>query len=116
CPNLFPDSYSLFLYQASYNAESIMQRTICLIENQRVCPSHENGDSLTLCLYTRNPDNSFSRRLSLFHQVGTAEFVFSERINICNRLASRSLGDELNLVSLNIFDYENVKFREEMER
>lgn len=60
-------------------------------------------------------DFVFTTSSNFFNELCATELLLSEMINVCNRGGTSGLGDEINLVSINILNDHNVFLSQEMK-
>lgn len=92
-----------------------MDTPLTLLQNQRVRPRTNNANRPPRVLNPRNLHDPSPTLLSLIHQLRIPQLILRKRLDVRNRLAPRTLRDKLDLVSLDVFDDEDLEFGEEVE-
>lgn len=92
-----------------------MQGTLGLIQNESVGTSNQHRHSLALVLYTHNLEHSGATGLLLLDQICRTQLVLGERVDVGDWFTAGGLANELDLVSLDILDGQDVELCEEME-
>jgi hypothetical protein len=109
-----------------------VEGSFCFVEDERVGATADDGDGLLGGFDARDTNNSSAAGLGLFDEIGCTEFVFCEGVDVGNGFAAGALGgvlvrasqrrcgvlylaNELNLITLNVFDRKNTQLRQEMQ-
>lgn len=79
------------LHQTTHHTQSIMQRTLGLIQHELVGTTEKQRHRLTRVGNTRNLGDLTAFHVHLFDQVGMTKFISREGIDMSNRSASQSL-------------------------
>lgn len=82
---------SLLLDQTANNTLRVMERSFCFVENEGIGAAANNRDCLLRRSDTGHADNASAAGLGFFDEVGGAELVFCERINIGDWFAAGAL-------------------------
>lgn len=70
---------------------SIMQRSFGLLEDERVCSAADNRDSLRGCLDAGYLDVPRAGSIDFLDEIGLAELIFCERVDVCDGFAASAL-------------------------
>lgn len=107
---------SLFLDKSSDDTEGIMERSLSLVKNQLVGSSQQDGNSSILGWASSDLyDLSGSSSVDLADEVSSSKLLLGEVVDVSDWGTLDSLGDEVNVVSLNILDNHNLLLGQEME-
>lgn len=93
-----------------------MQTALTLLQNKAVAAHREDAHGAAAVFDASDPDDLDVARVRLLDEVGIAELVFGERLDICNWLATDALGQELDLVPLDVLHNENIQTLQEGQR
>lgn len=109
---------SPLLDQTSNDTKSVVQTPLALFQDQAIGTGADDADRLAWVLDTSHLDDlgSVVLGLSFLNQVGVTQLVLGKSIDIGDRLASGRLGDELDLVPLDILDHHDLELGEEVQR
>ena len=77
------------LYSTLDDHDRIMQTTLALLENKAVAAHCKYADRASPVLHTGDANNFGACMSCLLHQICISELVFRERLDVCNRLASK---------------------------
>lgn len=94
-----------------------MQTPLALLKHQSVGTGTDDTNRLPWILDSGHLDHlcTIVLGLSLFDQVGVTQLVLGESIDIGDRFASGRLGDEFDLVPLDVLDDHDLEFGEEVQ-
>lgn len=93
-----------------------MQTTFALLQHQRVTPHCQNADRLPPVLDAGDPHDLRPIITFFLHQIRITELVLRECLDVRYRLTPETLGEEVDLVTLNVFNDEDIETFEEIER
>ena len=106
----------LLLHKSSDDTKSIMERAVSLVKNELVATSEEDRHGLALVGAASDFDNfAASASAALFNEASRAELISLKLINVGNRRSVDSLGDEINVIAIDVLDHHNLLLGEEME-
>jgi len=83
--------------------------TLAFIEDELVATHREDADGATPILHARNFDDFCPIVVCLFHKVGISKFILAKCLDVCNRFASKTFCEEINLITFHIFDDEDIE-------
>ena len=94
-----------------------MEGPLGFVEHELVGPSQEDGNGSAFVGATCHLDDlSLSASGDLFNELSESELLGGEVVNMGDRGGLEGLGDEVDLVSVDIFDDHDVLLCEEVER
>lgn len=99
----------LLLDEAADHAERVVQGALRLVEDHGVGAAAHHRHGLAGRLGARDFHHAGAARLGLLDEVGGAELVFGEGVDVGDGLAARRLADELDLVALDVLDGQDVE-------
>ena len=105
------------LDERAHDTERVVERTLGLVDEQRVCAAHEHGDRLAGVRDARDFDDL--PRLGggdLLDELRAAETLGRERLDGGNRLAAERAADELDVVALDVAHDHDLQLGEEVQR
>ena len=102
-----------FLDQTAHDAEGIVNRTFAFVEDELVAAHREDADSAPPILDARDLDNFRPIIVRLFYEVRISELVFGKCLDVCDRFASQTLCEKVDLIAFYIFDDEDVEALQE---
>jgi hypothetical protein len=103
------------LDKTAHDAEGVVDRAFAFVEDKLVAAHREDADRAPPVLHTCDLDNFCSIVVRLFHEVCVSKFILGECLNICDRFASKTLCEEVDLIAFHIFDCKDVEALEEGE-
>ncbi len=83
--------YALLLHQTANHTNGVVQTALRLVQHQRVGAAAHNRHRVAGVLDARHLDDARAGRLHLLDQVGRAELVLRERVNVGDWLAPGAL-------------------------
>ena len=94
-----------------------MQTSLALLQHESVGAGADNANSFTRVFHPGHLDDlgTVVLGLRLLDQVGISKLVLGESVDVSNRLAAGRLGDELDLVPLDVFDDHDLELGKEMQ-
>lgn len=92
-----------------------MQTSLAFFQNQRVGTCTDDTDSLSWVLDASHLDHLGPTVCRLLHQFCIAELVLGKRLDVGDGFAACRFRDEVDFVSLNVFDNHDLQLREEVE-
>mmetsp|Transcript_5439 Transcript_5439/g.10695 ORF Transcript_5439/g.10695 Transcript_5439/m.10695 type:complete len:316 (-) Transcript_5439:489-1436(-) len=104
------------LDQAAQHAQRVVQRALRLVEHERIRRLAKEGDGLAGVGHACDHDDLAVARLLLLDQVCLAQLLSLEGVDVGHRHAAARLGDELDVVALNVGHNEDLHLGEEVER
>jgi hypothetical protein len=72
-------------------AVGVMEGPFCLLQDERVCATANDGDGLCGCLNASYFDVAGAGSLNFFDEVSLAELVLCEGVNVCDGFAAGAL-------------------------
>ena len=110
----------------------VMKRTLGFFEDETIGAAADNRDGLRRGLHAGDFDDTGTVGLNFFDQIGGAEFVFGEGVDVSNGFASSALvwsdnfflllknemtypADEFDLIPFNVLDAEYAKLGQEVK-
>lgn len=116
CSYVFREEHAPFLDKAAYDTKRVVQGALGLLQDQAVGTRGKDADRAARILNTGDANNLDVVVAGLLYKVSVTELVFSERIDVSDRLASQAFGQELDLVTLNVLHNKNVQTLQEGQR
>lgn len=93
-----------------------MEGTVCLIEDELVATSEQDGHSFALVGAASDLDDfAAATSADLFNETGRSELVGLKLVDVGDRGGIDSLRDEVNLVAIDVLDHHDLLLGEEME-
>jgi len=106
----------LFLDESSDDTEGVVKGPACLVEKKLVAASEEDGHGLALVGAASHLDDfGGTTGADLLDEVSATELLGLKLVDVSNGGGSDSLGDEFNIIALNVLDDHNLLLGEEME-
>lgn len=93
-----------------------MQTTFALLQHQRVAPHSQDADRLSPILHASDSHDLRPIVTLLLYQIRITQFVLREGLDVRHRLTSETLDEEVDLVTFDVFDDEDIETFEEVER
>lgn len=113
--NTYISGNAPFLDETPDHTQRIVKTSLALFQDQTVATRSENADRPPSVLDTSDPDNLGARVARLVDQICIPKLVLCESLDVCNRLAPKTLAQELNLVTLDVLNHKDVQLLEEAE-
>lgn len=106
-------------HEAADHADGVVEGTFCLVEDEGVGAAADDGDSfVAICRFLADAgdlDDAGAGGLDFVEEVGGAELVFGEGVDVGDGFAAEGFADEFDLGAFDVFDGEDVEFGEEVE-
>lgn len=90
-----------------------MNRTLTFIEDELIAAHRENTNSPPSVLDSCDLDNFRPIIIRLIHEIRISELVLCECLDVCNRFASKTLCEEVDLIAFHVLDDEDVEALQE---
>ena len=105
-----------FLNEAPEDAEGVVKRPVGFLQKKAVGASENDGSSLALALGdARHLGDLFLAQSDAFDALGGTQHFRLEMIEAGGWCAAKSLGHELDLVSLNVLNHHDLQLGQEMK-
>eukprot|EP00962_Isochrysis_galbana_P000699 scaffold190_cov112-Isochrysis_galbana.AAC.2 len=104
------------LHQAPQHTQRVVQRALGLVQHKLVGRLAQDGDGLARIGHAGDADDLAVARRDLLHQLGLAQLLRVEGVDVGDRKAAARLADELDVVTLNVLDHQDLHLGQEVER
>mmetsp|Transcript_14743 Transcript_14743/g.41509 ORF Transcript_14743/g.41509 Transcript_14743/m.41509 type:complete len:230 (+) Transcript_14743:398-1087(+) len=111
-----PDNHLRLVNEAADHALRIVQRAVGLLKHQLVATPEQHGCCFAHVLNAGYLDDTALTTLDLLHQLGIAELLRLEVVDVGDRQALEGLGDELNIIPLDVLDDHDLGLGQVVER
>ncbi len=102
-----------FLDQTAHDAERVVNGTLAFVKNELVAAHRENTDGASPIFDARDLDNLRPVIICLFHEIRVSELVLRECLDVRDGFASKTLCEEIDLITFHVFDDEDVEALQE---
>lgn len=110
------DRNAPLLDETADDAERVVQAALALLEHDVAAAHAEHADRLAGVAHAGDPDDVRLGLCRLLDEVSVAELVLAERVDVGDGLAAEALGQEADLVALDVLDDEDLELGEEVQR
>lgn len=107
---------SPFFDETPNDTQRIMQTALTFFHDEVVTPHRENAYRTPAILHPSDPNNLGTRMTRLLYKIRVPELIFCKGVDVCYRFTAKALGEELDLVTLDLLDGEYIQAFEEVER
>ena len=119
-----------FFHEAADDADGVVEGAFGFVEDEGVGAAADDGDGFSLVRGaggggrgkgwfdggdTCDFDDAGAGGLDFVDEVGGAEFVFGEGVDVGDGFAAGRFADEFDFVAFDLFDSEDVEFGEEVQ-
>jgi len=104
------------LDEAAYDTERVVQTALALLKHDVATAHAQYTDGTPWVAHAGDLDNCRLGLGGLFDEVGIAELLLGESVNVGDGLAPKRFGQERDLVTLDVLDDEDLELGEEVQR